>query len=376
MKKTKNVTKNTKHNSRKSNLFNKKIISLVSIAIIALVGSFIITSSFAESKNGDLSLKTPVEETVVSLKNEKPVSAYKDQDGHIKYTSRGKSIDVTVSGTVYCTPEDDGDVKVATITAQKLNQTLGEAKKVSKAKNKSELNDQENIADEVKQLQVDGEATVSTKAKQQAVLPDGLSKTDQILNDLCKTATTIVPPEQVPTFVPKNKRVMRKRHTYTGNVISAITPKASASGVTVTDSDIRPDVEQRQVDLINANRKNLKLKPLGKSNCLTNSARSWVKQMVAVGNIYHSNMIGPIESACGANWWKSVAENVGLDGTLNADHTFQLYWNSPGHKTNIVNPNFQRVGVGAAVAYKPSSGVVVLWTAQHFVQCQGACKEK
>ena len=73
---------------------------------------------------------------------------------------------------------------------------------------------------------------------------------------------------------------------------------------------------------------------------LTTRARTWARTLAARGQLAHSdlNQIGVA--------WTAAAENVGVSNS--AEDVYRLLVNSPGHRTNMVNPKFTHTGVGTA----------------------------
>ncbi|MFP5316768.1 MAG: CAP domain-containing protein, partial [Acidimicrobiia bacterium] len=81
-------------------------------------------------------------------------------------------------------------------------------------------------------------------------------------------------------------------------------------------------------------------------------------QMAAAGRISHNPDIKGDLRAAGVEWRKS-GENVGMGGSLASIHEALLA--SPGHFRNIVDPDFDRVGLGVVVTGN------TLWLVQNFV---------
>lgn len=91
---------------------------------------------------------------------------------------------------------------------------------------------------------------------------------------------------------------------------------------------------------------------------LSDIARNWASQMAAAGRISHNPDIKGDLRAAGVEWRKS-GENVGMGGSLASIHEALLA--SPGHFRNIVDPDFDRVGLGVVVTGN------TLWLVQNFV---------
>lgn len=93
-------------------------------------------------------------------------------------------------------------------------------------------------------------------------------------------------------------------------------------------------------------------------SALSDIARDWASQMAAAGGISHNPDIKSALNAAGVEWRKS-GENVGVGGSLTSIH--DAFLASPGHFRNIVDPDFNRVGLGVVVTGN------TLWIVQNFV---------
>ena len=114
------------------------------------------------------------------------------------------------------------------------------------------------------------------------------------------------------------------------------------------------------VSRINALRSSVGRAPLQVDGELTSIAQSWSAHMASTGTLAHSpNLATGISSP-----WMKLGENVGT-GPGN-DPIWNAFVNSAHHYANIVDPAFNRVGVG--VAYSASG---TQWTTQRFMQVGG-----
>ena len=112
----------------------------------------------------------------------------------------------------------------------------------------------------------------------------------------------------------------------------------------------------RIVVLVNARRAAAGLRPLAVSPCATRFAAPWTTHMAATGALVHQSL-API-LRCPA---QSAGENIAY-GNVTADQMMSMWMNSPGHRANILNPRFTRIGVGAV---RTTSGR--WWATQDFV---------
>lgn len=95
--------------------------------------------------------------------------------------------------------------------------------------------------------------------------------------------------------------------------------------------------------LTNAERARAGLQPLQSSGCAQQRARTWSQHMAATGSMSHQPL-GPVMTDCGA---RGAGENVAF-GNISAAQMVSNWMNSPGHRANILNPNFTHLGVGMA----------------------------
>ncbi|GAA4286912.1 hypothetical protein GCM10022262_12710 [Georgenia daeguensis] len=116
-----------------------------------------------------------------------------------------------------------------------------------------------------------------------------------------------------------------------------LVPTASASDATVAD---------RIFTLLNKARADNGLPPLKRVVELDSVAQAWSQQQAAESRMYHN----PYYSEQYPSGWRYAAENVAYTGgtTPSGDRFHELWMNSPGHRANILNPNFTHVGVGVA----------------------------
>ncbi|HEY0730081.1 MAG TPA: CvpA family protein [Pyrinomonadaceae bacterium] len=109
----------------------------------------------------------------------------------------------------------------------------------------------------------------------------------------------------------------------------------------------RPDLEKQMLDLVNQERAANGLRPLAADPELTEVARRHSADMFARGYFAHDTPEGrtPFDRMEEANvQYLTAGENLALAPTLSVAHTGLM--NSPGHRANILRPQFGRVGIG------------------------------
>jgi uncharacterized protein YkwD len=115
----------------------------------------------------------------------------------------------------------------------------------------------------------------------------------------------------------------------------------------VENSRPQPSLEAQMLEMINRERTSRGLKPLEADPELTLVARAHSADMFSRGYFSHytpegEDPFGRMKDA-GVKF-RAAGENLALAPTLDIAHTGLM--NSPGHRANILNPAFGRVGIG------------------------------
>lgn len=106
--------------------------------------------------------------------------------------------------------------------------------------------------------------------------------------------------------------------------------------------------EEKILELMNEKRTAAGLKPLTMDNTLTEVARYKSEHMIQNNYFSHNNPDGTTWQ----NWLKTIgysytatAENIAYNSS-NAEELFNQWWNSEGHKANMMNALYTKVGIG------------------------------
>lgn len=108
-----------------------------------------------------------------------------------------------------------------------------------------------------------------------------------------------------------------------------------------------PYDEAAMLDLVNNERTILGLEPLGTNEPARSVARAYATRMFVEGFFSHndSDGNGPFNRLDDAHIkYAAAGENLALASNLKEAH--QGLMNSPGHRANILNENFRKVGIG------------------------------
>lgn len=115
----------------------------------------------------------------------------------------------------------------------------------------------------------------------------------------------------------------------------------------VNSTKVREDLERRMLELVNEERSKAGLKPVNADPEMTQVARKHSVDMFARGYFSHVTPDGldPFDRMRESGVkFLTAGENLALAQTLQIAHTGLM--NSPGHRANILRPQFGRLGIG------------------------------
>lgn len=130
-------------------------------------------------------------------------------------------------------------------------------------------------------------------------------------------------------------------------------------------ADLRdPEAVSRQMLVrVNAERKKAGLRPLRLNSELARSAQRHAEDMLARGYFDHKSPSGTTvrerSRAAGYNWG-AIGENIAF-GQTSVGEVVETWMDSPGHRKNILSPNFSELGVGLALGKGRDGRYQVLW---------------
>jgi uncharacterized protein YkwD len=145
----------------------------------------------------------------------------------------------------------------------------------------------------------------------------------------------------MPIFDPAIRRTLQ---TIT---VPPESPTTIALHFKFTAAKPRPDLEERMLEMVNAERARHSLKPLKADPELTEVARTHSRDMFARGYFSHVSADGrklADRMRQSEVRYLVAGENLALAQSLAIAH--QGLMNSPGHRANILRPQFGRLGIG------------------------------
>jgi uncharacterized protein YkwD len=138
------------------------------------------------------------------------------------------------------------------------------------------------------------------------------------------------------------------RHTLRALTVQPESPTTTVQlRFKVVTPKVRDDLEADMIEMINAERARQGLKPVRADPELAEVARAHSRDMLARGYFSHvtPDGMGPFDRMSQANLrYLMAGENIALAQTLARAH--QELMNSPGHRANVLRPQFGRLGVG------------------------------
>lgn len=379
---TKAKTKSKPRSKSNSKITNNRILTIISprawifIVLFALVGTFLLLRSFAETD-----IPTASNEIVAAYIDSKPsVLTIGEDSDNIVYESYTASYVVLGDGTIYCDDGNaSGDIVAGTLPKGQLKKLHKEIKESSLdtlptdiaavgSETGSYVNSYEGV------LLGSKEQAKAVAVYEGASMPDAFLKVKQKIVKSCSVASKKQKRESVKQIrLPElsvSAAQYNENQSAVAKIYSQLFPKANAASPTY--DDVRstnlvtndPKYATDQFNKINAARTAAGVKPLARYECIDHVAQYWSFVMSSYTNLVHNpDYAGNIIRDCAPHRPHIVGENVGksLGGSQSL---FNAFMASPGHRTNILNPSFTHIGVGA---FKNNSSGVYYVT-QNFVK--------
>jgi uncharacterized protein YkwD len=196
--------------------------------------------------------------------------------------------------------------------------------------------------------------------------------TDKVLGSLTEVGTTA----SMPLVVGDSVKSSEKPSLISYLRILKKTPTISTSAAedTTATVDLTTLSTNNIVDATNRERIKAGLLPLTLNDKLVLSATIKTKDMIKKQYFEHISPTGEGVSDLGQKVGYNyiiLGENLALGNFTNGDDVVQAWMNSPGHRANILNVNYEEIGVYAAKA--TYQGREVWFAVQHFGTARDAC---
>ncbi|MFA6039474.1 MAG: CAP domain-containing protein [Candidatus Peribacteraceae bacterium] len=143
---------------------------------------------------------------------------------------------------------------------------------------------------------------------------------------------------------------------------SSVSSASSPSSSSTSSISTAPETsKQRILELVNGERQKANLSPLAWNDKLALAAQRHAEDMQAQNYFSHTGLNGSTPSdrvkaagyaptCTGCQWSSSYGENIAR-GQRTPEQVMNDWMNSPGHRANILNPDFLELGVGIAGTY-------------------------
>lgn len=166
----------------------------------------------------------------------------------------------------------------------------------------------------------------------------------------------------VEAIVKEKEKETKVTPKLTSKVIQKVTPKVTPTQTKVTNVDVagldklpskydisvNPSHEQIILKLLNEKRRQAGLGELTMDNTLVKVARYKSNHMIQYGYFNHPTPQGILWY----DWLKKIgysytatAENIAYN-YLGPEELFNQWWKSPGHKKNMMEPSYKKIGIG------------------------------
>lgn len=167
------------------------------------------------------------------------------------------------------------------------------------------------------------------------------------------------------TLLNSNTQISNPNMIWSGMRLNIPSTAATQPVTTTPTTDTARRFEQEVVRLVNVERSKAGLKPLAENTALSNVARAKSVDMRDKGYFSHTSPTygSPFDMMKKFGIKYSYAgENIAM-GQKTPEEVMRGWMNSPGHRQNILSPNFTQIGVGYTVSGKGTT----YWT-QMFIK--------
>lgn len=366
-------TKKTSSKNNKSTKLNRKISTSKRIKlplfllVFALIGLAMLVYTYAATPRNKGNVRSKKNSGTLSIRyvEEKPV-AITQSDNNLTYTERPREIEVSDKNVLYCTPRDSGDITTRKLSRQEVEKLRADvnvaidnngATDLKADQSAAEVNSYSGLTVEI------GGRRKNTRVFSSDLKSGKFNEVIDALERLCQAATEKIDDLEVPVWNGEVTPSTTPTSSLPSKIAEALLPKAHAAG-SAQESSFEAD---ELVRLTNTARRTAGLPELKRENCLNNSAREWNFILTASDSFYHADIGVIIPKHCG-NGWQRLGENLARvqstrpsNDAVATKAAHDALMRSPGHKANILNRDYNKIGIAA---HRDSKGRIVF--TQHF----------
>lgn len=229
-------------------------------------------------------------------------------------------------------------------TGEKINAVVAQANKDNKS-NDNSIKKTGDVKTEVKAA-VNNDSKIDENNKDKAVEETtNKQQVSQNTNNNCPNATIV-------NNAVAAKPVVKCSNTQTTNNNSNTAVQSNNSSISYW-----ADVESFIFSMVNQERSKAGQATLGLNSQMTTFAREKSKEMIELNYFDHNSpKNGYIQDILSKNGigYSAVGENIAmvqgedLSADAMAKKLMDMWMNSPGHRANILSPNFKEIGIGVA----------------------------
>jgi uncharacterized protein YkwD len=152
-----------------------------------------------------------------------------------------------------------------------------------------------------------------------------------------------------------------------GSVAGTVSTPAPGEPPSTDDADAAARMARAVFDRVNDERAARDLAPLEWDESLAGVARDWSRQMADEGRFEHQDIRGLLDRE-ELSGYAGLGENIfTASGPVPAGAAHVGWMRSDGHRVNVLNPGWNRIGIGFHCAADGS-----VWAAQEFGRTAGA----
>lgn len=118
-------------------------------------------------------------------------------------------------------------------------------------------------------------------------------------------------------------------------------PTTHDAGATTTATPATRNEIIESLRLLNTHRARHGAPAIRYSGSLSAKAQAWATHMANTGRFEHSTLTHAVPPG-----WRSLGENIAYNTTVR--NVITAWAHSPGHNANMLNPNFDNIGIGFA----------------------------